>query len=318
MAETQLYRPYSEYLRSRYGGKVYKIPVNLPVGCPNRDGTCGYGGCIYCGDDGAGFEDLPSSMSVSQQIHINRPKMRQKFRAEKFIVYFQNFTNTYLPLTQLAGYLHESTGEDVVEIALSTRPDCIHDDLLAYLKEFQDQNAVRISLEIGLQTVNYHTLDWINRGHTLAEFIDAAYRIRPFGFDICAHLIMNLPGDTMADSIEAAKILSALRVSQVKLHALYVVRNTRLAEWVKTGQVVLGSKEEYIDRVINFLEYLDPTIVIQRLIGRAPEADTLWVNWNTSWWKIKEEIEQQMTLTGARQGRKCDYLNGSAVKRFYL
>ena len=318
MIEKQrLYYPYSDFLRERYGEKVYKIPINLPVGCPNRDGTCGEGGCIYCGEEGAGFEDLPNHLPVREQIAINLPRMHRKFKAEKFIAYFQNFTNTYLPLETLSGYLDEAVAPNVVEIALSTRPDCINDTLLTYLKEFEEKTGIRITLEIGLQTVNYHTLAWIRRGHSLAEFIDSILRIRPFGFDVCVHLILNLPGDTLADAVEAAKILSVLEVAQVKLHALYVVKNTALADMFQKGQLDLVGQEEYMERVIQFLEYLAPDIVVQRLIGRAPEKDTLWANWHTSWWKIKEEIEKQMTLTGKYQGRLCNYRNGPAIRRYY-
>ncbi len=315
--QQRLYLPYSDFLRERYGEKVYKIPINLPVGCPNRDGTCGHGGCIYCGDDGAGFEDLPSTMPVADQIAVNRPKMREKFKARKFIAYFQNFTNTYMSWKELSGYLDEAVQPDIVEIALSTRPDCINDTLLENLKEFELRTGIRVTLEVGLQTVNYHTLEWINRGHSLAEFIDCMLRIRHYGFDTCVHLILNLPGDTSADAVESAKILSVLEVNQVKLHALYIVKNTRLAEMFLRNEFTMTSQEEYMDRVMAFLDYLDPHIAVQRLIGRAPEDDTLWANWNTSWWKIKEDIERQMTLTGRYQGRLYQYRNGPAIRRFY-
>ncbi len=317
MAQTpRLYRAYSDFLLERYGEKVYKIPINLPVGCPNRDGTCGTGGCIYCGDDGAGFEDLPNTLSIREQIAINQPRMQKKFKAEKFIAYFQNFTNTYLPLAELKRCMSEAVAPQIVEIALSTRPDCINDILLQFLQEFAQETGIRITLEIGLQTVNYHTLAWINRGHSLAEFIDCILRIKPYGFDVCVHLILNLPGDTLADAIEAAKVLSVLEVAQVKLHALYIVKNTPLAALYQAGSLELTGLDEYIERVIAFLDYLDPNMVVQRLIGRAPEEDTLWANWNTSWWKIKEEIESQMILRGHYQGRLYTYRNGPALRRF--
>jgi len=317
MQTPRLYRAYSDFLRERYGEKVYKIPINLPVSCPNRDGTCGSGGCIYCGEDGAGFEDLPNTLSVSEQIRINRPRMEKKFKAEKFIIYFQNFTNTYLPWQDLHNYLSEAVQPDVVEMALSTRPDCVNDDLLRNLRNFETETGIRITLELGLQTANYHTLIRINRGHTLAELIDSVLRIKKYGFGICVHLILNLPGDTLADAVESAKILSVLEVEQVKLHALYIVKDTPLAEMWVNQAFALTSLEEYIERVIHFLEYLDPEMVVQRLIGRAPEEDTIWANWNTSWWKIKEEIQQQMSLTGRYQGRLYHYRNGPAIRRFY-
>lgn len=310
------YNIYSEYLRNRYGRKVYKLPISLPVTCPNRDGTCGTGGCVFCGEIGAGYENLPASITVFQQIEMNKSHIIPKYKAEKFIPYFQNFSNTYLPPDKLKDYVLEACQQDVVAIALATRPDCIHDDHLEMLRAIKMEKGVDISLELGLQTVNYHSLIKINRGHTLAEYLDATLRIKKYGLETCAHLILNLPWDTAADAIENAKILSALSVDQVKLHALYIVKGTPMAEWYQRGEINIISKEEYVERVILFLEHLHPDIVVQRLIGRAPETNTLFTNWGTGWWKIKEAVENALETRDTRQGRLCDYLNGRAVRKF--
>lgn len=310
------YRIYSEYLKQRYGEKVYKLPVSLPVTCPNRDGTCGHNGCVFCGEIGAGYENLPASMTVGEQIGANKAHIAPKYKAGKFIAYFQNFSNTYLPPAELGEYVKQACQEDVVGVALATRPDCISDAHLEVLAEIRDTREIDVFLELGLQTVNYHTLLKVNRGHTLAEFIDAVLRIKRYRFDICTHLILNLPWDGMTDTIENAKLLSALGVEQVKLHALYIVRGTVMADWFEQGAITLVSKEEYIERVITFLEYLDPDIVIQRLIGRAPEANTLFTNWQTGWWKIRTEIEERMDERETYQGRLFDYLGGRAVRQF--
>lgn len=310
------YNIYSEYLRNRYGRKVYKLPISLPVTCPNRDGTCGTGGCVFCGEIGAGYENLPASITVFQQIEMNKSHIIPKYKAEKFIPYFQNFSNTYLPPDKLKDYVLEACQQDVVAIALATRPDCIHDDHLEMLRAIKMEKGVDISLELGLQTVNYHSLIKINRGHTLAEYLDATLRIKKYGLETCAHLILNLPWDTAADAIENAKILSALSVDQVKLHALYIVKGTPMAEWYQHGEINIISKEEYVERVILFLEHLHPDIVVQRLIGRAPETNTLFTNWGTGWWKIKEAVENALETRDTRQGRLCDYLNGRAVRKF--
>ena len=167
-------------LKEKYGEKVYKLPVNIPVTCPNRDGTVGYGGCIFCGEEGAGFETLSNSLSVVRQLKTNMDYIRKKYNAHKFISYFQNFSNTYLPLEQFKKYIREACLEDIVEISISTRPDCINDQYLFFLDEIRHEKNVEISIELGLQTVNYHSLLKINRGHTLAEFIDAMLRINSF------------------------------------------------------------------------------------------------------------------------------------------
>lgn len=314
MEERDFYRVYSDYLKEKYGAKVYKLPVNLPTTCPNRDGCVGVGGCIFCGEEGAGFENLENTISVKEQLMQNMEYIKKKYKAEKFIAYFQNFTNTYMSLSNFKDYVSQAVMEDIVEISISTRPDCISDEYLEILSSIEKEHGIKISMEIGLQTVNYHTLKIINRGHTLAEFIDSVLRIKRYGFDICAHLILNLPWDDMHDTVENAKILSALSVDQVKLHSLYVVENTELGRLYKENKIDIISKEEYIDRVIIFLEHLNPNIVIQRVTGRAPEEGTLFVNWNTSWWKIRDEILYRMKELQTYQGKKYDYLNGKAVK----
>ncbi|EGO61988.1 TIGR01212 family radical SAM protein [Acetonema longum] len=310
------YRTYAEYLRQTYGEKIYKLPVSLPVTCPNRDGTCGVNGCVFCGEIGAGYENLPASMTVSQQITANKAHIAPKYKAQKFIPYFQNFSNTYLTPDKLAAYVQEACQEDVVGIALATRPDCVHNRHLEILGEIKDRYHIDITLELGLQTVNYHSLKKINRGHTLAEWIDAVLRIKKYEMNVCTHLILNLPWDTMDDTIENAKVVSALGIEQVKLHALYIVKNTVMADWFQKGQLPLISKEEYVERVVAFLEHLHPEVIIQRLVGRAPEANTLFTNWQTGWWKIKEEIEEQLVSRDTYQGRLCNYLGGSAVAKW--
>lgn len=311
-----LYNVYSYHLKKRYGEKVYKLPVGLPVTCPNRDGACGVSGCTFCGEIGAGYENLPAGLTVTQQLDMNRAHIQPKYKAEKFIAYFQNFSNTYLPLGQLKQYLEEACQPDVVAIALATRPDCIHSDYLEMLAELKRQKQVDVSLELGLQSVNYRSLLKVNRGHTLAEFIDAALRIKQYGLESCAHLILNLPWDDRVDVVESAKVLSALQVDQVKLHALYIVKGTKMAEEYSAGSLPLVTKQEYMERVIVFLEYLHRDIVVQRLIGRAPESNTLFSNWHTGWWKIRDGILAMMTRRGTYQGRLCEYLNGPAVRRF--
>jgi radical SAM protein (TIGR01212 family) len=310
------YNVYSDYLRQRYGEKVYKLPVSLPVTCPNRDGSCGKGGCVFCGEIGAGYENLPASMTVEMQIAANRVHIAAKYKAKKFIPYFQNFSNTYLPILQLEQYMNEACQEDVVSIALATRPDCVNDRYLEMLAELSQSKKVDISIELGLQTVNYHSLKKVNRGHTLAEFLDAVLRIKRYKLEVCAHIILNLPWDNELDVVENAKILSAMGVDQVKLHALYIVKNTLMAEWYQNDQIALITKEEYIERVVTFLEYLHPDIVVQRLIGRAPEKNTLFTNWQTGWWKIRDEIEKMLLVRDTCQGKYCNYLNGSAVQKF--
>jgi len=296
---------------------VYKLPVNIPVSCPNRDGACGYGGCIFCGEEGAGFEMLSSSFSVTEQLEKNKEYIKKRYKAEKFIAYFQNYTNTYMPVGIFREFLQAAAqSEGIAEIAVSTRPDCINEKYLEAALDISKRYKVNISFELGLQTVNYHSLNKINRGHTLAEFIDAVLNIHKYGFEICAHVILNLPWDTLEDSIETAKFISSLKIEQVKLHALYIVKGTPMAHMYENNEFSIISVEEYKKRVMAFLEYLSPDIVLQRIIGRAPKENTLFVNWNMSWWKIRDEIEEEMNLQNSYQGKCFDYLDGKCVKKF--
>ncbi|WP_130807554.1 TIGR01212 family radical SAM protein [Senegalia massiliensis] len=316
MDENKYYRVYSQFLKEKYGEKVYKLPINIETTCPNRDGCVGTGGCIFCGEVGTGFESLSNSISVKEQLEKNKEYISKRYKAKKFIAYFQNFTNTYMEFEKFKYLVEQSAIEDVVEVSISTRPDSISDKYLEFLKEFSKRKGINITIELGLQTVNYHTLKKINRGHTLAELIDSVIRIKKYGFRICVHFILNLPWDDNVDVIENAKIISSLGIDQVKIHSLYIVENTVLGDMYKQNKINIISKDEYINRVILFLKYLKGDIVIERLIGRAPKEDTLFVNWDTSWWKIKEEILQKMIDNEITQGHKCDYLNGKALKKF--
>ena len=310
------YRMISAFYKERYGEKAYKIPVALPLTCPNRDGSAGVGGCTFCGEIGAGYENRPASMRVKQQIDETVVHIAKKYKAYKYIPYFQNFSNTYLPPEKFRQYVEEACLEHVVGIAIATRPDCVHDAYLDILKEIQHKYGVDIYVELGLQSVNYHTLQKVNRGHTMAEFIDAVLRIKRYGFEVCTHMILNLPWDTMDDVIEGAKTLSALQVDQVKLHALYLVKNTIMARDYEAGEFTLISAEEYARRVVEFLRYLDPKIVLQRLVGRAPEDNTIFTNWSMGWWRVQDLIDQIMEDEDISQGSGYDYLHGAAVQKF--
>ncbi len=310
------YNTYSAYLKKTYGEKVYKLPISIPDTCPNRDGTLGTRGCAFCGSIGAGYENLPASMTVAAQIDANIAHIGPKYKARKFIAYFQNFTNTYLRPDDFYEYLREACRPDIVAVAVATRPDCINEAYLDRMADIKKRYGVDILVEFGLQTVNYKTLRKIGRGHTVAEYIDAMMMMQRYPFRTCTHVILDLPWDTMDDVVETAKIISALPVQEVKLHALYIIKNTVMAEWYKEGKISLFSAEEYVRRTVAFLEYSRPDIVFQRLIGRAPKEATDFANWGMGWWKIRDMIDAELERRGTRQGAKCDYLGGKAVRRF--
>lgn len=308
------YYAYSDYLKEKYGEKVYKLPVNIPAGCPNRAG--GAGGCSFCAECGTGFEAMDASVPVKKQLEDTKEHIRRKYNAHKFIAYFQNYTNTFLPVSEFRQYMTEAGDvSGLAGIAVSTRPDCVRREYLDVLREISLGKKLDITLELGIQTVNYRTLARIGRGHGLAEFIDAALMIREYGFGICAHVILNLPGDGMPDCVETARFLSALRVSTVKIHSLYIAKNTRLCEDYENGTISLCSKDEYIQRLMAFLENLDPGIAVERLFSRIPKKDAVFSNWGQSWWKLRDETVEKMYSSGSFQGKNFHYLNGAALDK---
>ncbi|MBS6720236.1 MAG: TIGR01212 family radical SAM protein [Peptoniphilus harei] len=292
------YRKYSDFLRERFGEKVYKLPVKLDLTCPNRDGTCGVGGCIFCGEEGGSFEN--NFGTVREQILKNKDHIKNKYKANKYIAYFQNFTNTYMPFEDFKRVIEESLIEDVVGVSISTRPDYLPKKHLDFLEELNKNYFVTV--EIGLQTPNYHSLKKLNRGHGLSEFIDAAIKLKKRNLNVCTHIIIGLPWDYDLDIIECAKILNVLGIDEVKIHALYILKDTALGKMYERGEIDPISLDDYKKKVILFLRNLKDDIIVERIIGRAPYENSLFCNWNTSWWKIRDDIIEVMHENGYTQG----------------
>lgn len=310
------YNNYSDYLKRKYGEKVYKIPVSLPVTCPNRDGTLSAEPCIFCGSIGADYETKAVGLSVSRQLERSIAHVGPKYKAEKFIAYFLNFTNTYCALSDFRAWMEEAMAyPSVVGIDVSTRPDCISDAYLDILKELSEKYHKDVTVELGLQSSNVHTLQKIHRCHGVAEYIDAVLRIGRYGFSLCTHVILDLPWDDRLDTAETAKLLSVLPVTEVKIHSLYVVKGTALAGMYQRGEVQLLPPEEYLERVCLFLSLLRPDIVLQRLVGRA-DRNVLSINGGKPWWEVKEALDRLLEERKITQGCRCDYRNGAAVRRF--
>ena len=300
------YRKLSDYLKERYGERVQRIVIHGGFSCPNRDGTKSRGGCIYCDATGSGFTTL-MRLPIREQV-MEMKRKYEKRGIKKFIAYFQSFSNTYAPVEVLRERYEEALVDDsIVQLSVSTRPDLVSERVLDLFEEFKKR--VDVSVELGLQTANYRTLKKINRDHTLAEFVDAAVRVKRRGIELVVHVILNLPWDDMEDVVETAKILSALDVDGVKLHSLYVVERTKLAEMYKKGEIKICSLEEYIDRAITFLEYLSPNVVIHRLVADPPRKGTIFGNWGKSKIEIINMIEEELERRDTYQGKKFDYLN---------
>ena len=292
------YRKYSDFLRERFGEKVYKLPVKLDLTCPNRDGTCGVGGCIFCGEEGGSFEN--NFGTVREQILKNKDHIKNRYKANKYIAYFQNFTNTYMPFEDFKRVIEESLIEDVVGVSISTRPDYLPKKHLDFLEELNKNYFVTV--EIGLQTPNYHSLKKLNRGHGLSEFIDAVLKLKKRNLNVCTHIIIGLPWDDDLDILECAKILNVLGIDEVKIHALYILKDTALGKMYERGEIEPISLDDYKKKVILFLRNLKDDIIVERIIGRAPYENSLFCNWYTSWWKIRDDIINVMHENGYAQG----------------
>lgn len=296
------YYAYSKYLKTIYGEKVYKLPVNLPGTCPNRDGSNGIGGCYFCSEKGAGFESLPSTVSVATQLKDNMAYIGRRYGAKKFIAYFQNYSNTYMPYDVFAAYMEAACLEHILELDVSTRPDCIDAKHLDILKEISERNKVNIVIELGLQTTNETSLIRINRGHDVQSYVDAVTLIHSYGFTVCTHLIINLPWDQDDEVLKMAKLMNHLNIEMVKLHSLYIAKGTVFEEQYRQGVFEMNTLESYVNRVVIFLGHLNPECAVQRLVGRAPKEDTVFCNWGVSWWKIKDLIVEKMLNDGISQG----------------
>ena len=282
---------YSELLKEKYGEKVYKIPVNTGGTCPNRDGTKGSGGCIFCSDTGASSELLSEKMDILEQIETNIAFIRKKYKANKYIIYFQNFTGTYLPLAQFSDYLNIVKGvENVVGIAVSTRPDCLDNGHLELLQAFRDETGIDIYIELGLQSANDKTLERLNRCHTLEDFINGSKKIKAFGFYLDVHIILNLPWDDISDVLKMAEVINSCSADSIKIHSLHIPYNTKLFELYKNNEFKLTTKEEYFYRLHIILSNINKNIAVQRLFSRAQKNEAAFCNWGTSWWKLEDEF----------------------------
>jgi len=302
------YFSFSRYLREIFKEKVFRITVDAGFTCPNRDGKKGTGGCIYC-YSGSDYDVEKRKRSVEEQILTGMERVRRRYGAEKFLVYFQAYTNTYAPLDVLKS-IYDTVRKfpDVVGIIVGTRPDCVPDETLELLNSYTDDYLVWI--EYGLESSHYKSLRWMNRGHGVSDFIDAVLRTRRYPrINICSHVILGLPTEDYEDMMETADFISSLRIDGVKIHPLHVIRGTRLEEIYLKERFELLSLEEYVDLVVDFIERLPKRVVIQRITGEAPEELLIGPEWCSHREKnrvinlIRKRFEERDTF----QGKKCRF-----------
>jgi uncharacterized protein len=295
--------PYTDLntaLRARFGERVQKITVDAGFTCPNRDGTTASGGCIYCSDSGSG-SGRSAEQSITEQLETAKVFLARRYKAKKFIAYFQSFSNTYAPVDKLRALYEEALAvEDIVGLAIGTRPDCVGEDVLDLITELAGRTY--ISMEYGLQSVHDRTLNLINRGHTFEEFKDAVERTRARGIEVCAHVILGLPGESRDDMLAAAKVLGELSVQAVKIHLLYVIRGTALHKMFERGDFRCLTREEYTDIVCDFLALLPEDIIIHRLTGDPHPEELIAPLWALEKDANIKAIRDNLLRKNIRQG----------------
>jgi len=297
------YYPYSRFVRETFGTRVHKISLDAGLGCPNRDGTIGTGGCIYCDEASFSPSRRGPRLSLPEQLEVGIRRVGRISKAEQFIAYFQPGTNTYAPLERLREvYCQALEHPQVVGLAVSTRPDCVTGEVLDLLAELAER--VHVSIEFGLQSSHEETLRRLNRGHDAAAFGDAVARARQRGLDVVAHVILGLPGEDEAAMWATARELGAIGPIGVKMHSLYVARGTPLAEMYQRGRVRLLDLDQYVHVAVGYLERLHPRSVIHRFSGNAPPEYLVAPEWCLDKARVRAMIEAELKRRDTRQGAR--------------
>ncbi|MDD4345470.1 MAG: TIGR01212 family radical SAM protein [Desulfitobacteriaceae bacterium] len=298
------YNSFNQHLRAVFGEKVFKVPLDAGFTCPNRDGTLGWEGCIYCSARGSGDFAGEQKLSLPEQFEQSRKMMLKKWPKAKYIAYFQAYTNTYAP----SGRLREIYGQvlnlpGVVGIAIATRPDCLPKDVLDYLEELN--RVTYLWVELGLQSIHQKSLDWIGRGHDYAAFCQALTELRNRDIKVCGHIILGLPGESKEDMLVTARAIAALPLQGIKLHLLHVLAGTPLAKIYRKNPFPLLTAEEYINIIVDILELLPAEMIIQRLTGDGPPDDLIGPLWSRKKWETLNAIDAELERRDSRQGKKA-------------
>ena len=299
-------KPYTQlntYLRSRFGCRVQKITIDAGFTCPNRDGKISTGGCIFCNARGSGTGKF-NEMSITEQLELGKQRLYRRYKAKKFLAYFQAHTNTYAPLNQLKVVYEEALAvPDIIGLCIGTRPDCISDDTLDLLQSYAKKYLIWI--EYGLQSIHDKTLEDINRGHNAQAIIDAITATQNRDILTCVHLILGLPFETRNHIIETANAVANLSVDAVKIHLLYVVKSTQMAQMYYQGQYQCLYPKQYADWVCDVLERLPKKTIIQRLTSDPHPQELIAPTWALNKRAILSLIHQRLESRKTYQGRLC-------------
>ena len=291
-------------LRRRFGRRVQHVSIDAGFTCPNVDGTVAVGGCVFCDNRSFSPSRRLPRMTIRGQIETGIRALKRRYRVDRFLAYFQPATNTYAPVERLRPMFEEALSHpDVVGLVVGTRPDCAGEDVLDLLEQLAA--TTYLSVEYGLESIHDRSLQWMNRGHGHDALVDAVERSRGRGFTICAHVILGLPGESHDDMMATAEEIARLGIDAVKLHNLYAVRNTPLADQVAAGEVRLMDRDEYVQTLVDFLERLPPTCVIERTSGEAPPDYLVGPQWCLDKVATGKALESEFARRDTWQGRTC-------------
>ena len=295
------YNDYNSYLKSKYGEKVYRIGIDAGYSCPNRDGTKGYGGCLYCNEEGSRSSYINGSISVKEQIRTRIAYLEKGKGIKKYIAYFQAFTNTHASPAALKNIYDEVLPfANIVGISIGTRPDCVDHDKLKLISSYKDRYEVWI--EYGLQSMHDRTLKLLNRGHTCADFVNAVKLTKEYNIPVCAHVILGLPGETKEEMVSTARALTELKIEGVKIHVLHVLKGSAMEKLYNEGKITIPDEAAYAGLVCDFLENLSEDIIIQRLTGQGGRRNHIAPMWALDKAGTIKKIEEMLKRRGNTQG----------------
>jgi radical SAM protein (TIGR01212 family) len=311
------------FLRRRFGGRVQKVSLDAGFTCPNVDGTVATGGCTFCDNRSFSPSRRLPRLDIAGQLGDGIRRLKRRYDVDRFLAYFQPATNTYAPVARLRPLYEQALAHpQVVGLAIGTRPDCVPDEVLDLIEELAHSrphapreefvsrsetptmSPTYVSLEYGLQTIHDRSLDWMNRGHHHDATIDAVERSRGRGFEICGHVILGLPGETHDDMLATAREVARLGFDAVKIHNLYAVKRTPLADEVARGEVTLMGRDEYIAGLVDFLELLPPEMIVERVSGDAPPDYFVGPSWCLDKPGVLRALNHELVRRDTWQGKR--------------
>jgi len=305
MENKKRYNDFTSFIRKKFNGRVQKVSIDAGFTCPNKDGSKGIGGCTYCNNNTFNPDYCKPIKPIKVQIEEGIEFFSKKYKAQKYLAYFQAFTNTYASLSDLKKMYEEALSHpDVIGLVIATRPDCIKDEVLDYLEELASKDYF-IKLEFGLESTKDESLELINRCQTHEDAIDAFNRANGRGLHLGGHLILGLPGETKEDMLNHAKKVSELPIDTLKIHHLQIVKHTMMAHQFKNTPEMFTFMEldEYIDLVVDFMELINPEIIVERFFSESPARMLIHPKYGLKNFEVKHMVEKRLEERDAMQGR---------------